>query len=199
MVQPFDVARTGEAVELLTRAFLDDVGYRYFSGAKGGDHERRVRAVIRFILRTHIDDGMPLLMTLEGDALAAVAVLEAPDVPSRPKAFVREGLRLIGDVGPGVALRALRFLLASDRQRMGDAHYFLSVIGVHHALRGRGHAGALLRDVRRLALESPLAQGVCLETTDPQNVLLYRRFGYEVAHEGRVAGFPVWYMWARRP
>jgi ribosomal protein S18 acetylase RimI-like enzyme len=74
-----------------------------------------------------------------------------------------------------------------------EPHLYVYVLGVHPSQKGRGLGGALLRHVAGIAK----AAGVVahLETSNPDNLGLYRRFGYEVQAEVTShGGPPVWTM-----
>ena len=78
-------------------------------------------------------------------------------------------------------------------------HWYLQVLGVAPDQQGRGHARRLLAPV--LALCDRDRHGAFLETCEPDNLPLYRRFGFEVIREDRVAadGPPIWLMWRPPP
>jgi ribosomal protein S18 acetylase RimI-like enzyme len=72
-------------------------------------------------------------------------------------------------------------------------HLYLYVLGVHPSQKGRGLGGALLRH----AMASARAAGVVshLETSNPDNLSLYRRFGFETREEiTSHGGPPIWTM-----
>jgi ribosomal protein S18 acetylase RimI-like enzyme len=78
-----------------------------------------------------------------------------------------------------------------------EPHLYVYVLGVHPSQKGRGLGGALLRHAAGLAK----AAGVVahLETSNPENLGLYRRFGYEVQVEVTShGGPPVWTMTTQR-
>jgi GNAT superfamily N-acetyltransferase len=69
-----------------------------------------------------------------------------------------------------------------------DAHWHLTFIGVDPAQHGRGIGAALLRHT--LALVDAQHLHAYLESSNPANVSLYRRHGFEVIREIRVGGSP---------
>lgn len=67
------------------------------------------------------------------------------------------------------------------------------VLGVHPSQKGRGLGGALLCDVEGIAKSERVVAH--LETSNPDNLGLYRRFGYEVQEEITAhGGPPLWTM-----
>ena len=72
-------------------------------------------------------------------------------------------------------------------------HLYVYVLGVHPSEKGRGRGGALLRHAAELAKTAGVVAH--LETANPDNLSLYRRFGYEVEVEVTShGGPPVWTM-----
>ncbi|MCA1452539.1 GNAT family N-acetyltransferase [Bradyrhizobium sp. BRP22] len=59
-----------------------------------------------------------------------------------------------------------------------EAHWYLPLIGVDPLYRGKGCGGALLEDAVRLFDRDHVA--AYLESTNPANIPLYQRYGFEV-------------------
>jgi len=87
-------------------------------------------------------------------------------------------------------------------QQMGEAHpeeshWYLPVIGVEPTAQGRGIGGILMREaVARCDEAQSLAY---LESTNPRNISLYKRHGFEVVGEIRVGACPVVTPMIRKP
>jgi predicted GNAT family N-acyltransferase len=94
------------------------------------------------------------------------------------------------------ALRRLKnaedSMRTTQKRCLVEPHWYLWVIGVEPACQGQGIGGMLLR----AGLERAEASGLpCyLETTNPQDVPLYQKFGFTIASEGEIPGSSVW-MW----
>lgn len=72
-------------------------------------------------------------------------------------------------------------------------HVYLHVLGVHPGRKGQGVGGGLLRHVASLAAAAGVVSH--LETANPVNLPLYRRFGFEVRTEiTSHGGPPLWTM-----
>ena len=74
-----------------------------------------------------------------------------------------------------------------------EPHLYLYVLGVHPSRKGKGLGGTLLRHISTIADSASVP---ChLETSNPDNLPLYRRFGYEVQVEITEHGGPtIWTM-----
>jgi ribosomal protein S18 acetylase RimI-like enzyme len=117
---------------------------------------------------------------------------------------------------PGVtpddaALGALIMETVPERQRAGmfslaeqitaahphEPHWHLTFIGVDPLRRGKGTGASLLRHA--LARIDALHQHCYLESTNPANLSLYERHGFEVVNELRAADSPPLFPMVRTP
>jgi ribosomal protein S18 acetylase RimI-like enzyme len=84
-----------------------------------------------------------------------------------------------------------------DRFHPAEPHWYLSMIGVDPARQGRGLGSALLRHTLALCdAEGSLAY---LESSNPKNVPLYERHGFEILGQIQPADFPGLTPMLRRP
>lgn len=75
-----------------------------------------------------------------------------------------------------------------------EPHHYLAVLGVDPPAQGRGVGPALIAPM--LARCDREAIGAYLETSKPENVRFYQRFGFRVTREVRIPDGPlVWLMW----
>ena len=78
-----------------------------------------------------------------------------------------------------------------------EAHYYLPAIGVEPMMQGRGYGSILMaRGVEECDRHRTAAY---LESTNPANIPLYERFGFETIGEIRVENSPVLTRMIRRP
>lgn len=114
--------------------------------------------------------------------------LASPMSPS----VVWDGLR---EYGPMSLLRSLATLLQTQRRHPKEDFYYLFTIGTRRGQRGRGVGGALMRE----GLEACDADRMpaYLESSNVENLAFYRKHGFEVVEEMRLAmgGPPMWLMW----
>lgn len=108
-------------------------------------------------------------------------------------------LRRAPDVPPAEAVgfdRARHVVSIMCDHDPEERHVHVGPVGVEPGAQGLGVGGALLRALTdRLDAHGELGW---LETDKPENVVFYRRHGFDVAVEENRLGFPVWFM-QRRP
>jgi ribosomal protein S18 acetylase RimI-like enzyme len=91
------------------------------------------------------------------------------------------------------SVHGLRTLGAVEaRHPKEPPHWYLGFLGTVPARQGQGHGAALLREV--LEREGGPAY---LESSNPRNIGLYRRHGFEIVEELTMPWGcpPVWRMW----
>jgi ribosomal protein S18 acetylase RimI-like enzyme len=89
-----------------------------------------------------------------------------------------------------------RALLEVERAHPAEPHWYLAVLGVRPDRQGHGIGGALLE----AGLARADADGLpCyLESSNPRNVGLYERHGFEITAEHWLPDGPVFtYMWRK--
>lgn len=78
-----------------------------------------------------------------------------------------------------------------------EPHWYLAMIGVDPGRQGRGHGSAMLKEsLKRVDAEGATAY---LESSNPKNVPLYERFGFEVMGFVQPGDFPGLHPMIRRP
>ncbi len=172
------------AATLLARAFSDDPVMTFLLGP-GRDRERRLilGALCRDALHAGLVEGVRA-----GGRLAAVAVWLPPGahpVPLRREARRLPGWLRLAAMHPRAVPRLLRAAPALDALHPREPHWFLSLLATEPALQGGGLGSALVEPGVRRAAEG--GHAAHLDTARPENLPWYRRFGFEVADEVRVA------------
>lgn len=99
------------------------------------------------------------------------------------------------EYGPASLLRALATLLQSQRRHPKEDFYYLFTIGSLRSARGRGVGSALMRE--GLARCDADRMPAYLESSNVKNLPFYRKHGFEVVDELRLAmnGPTLWLMW----
>ena len=189
-------ARRSDVVALsrvLGRAFHDDPVMRWLLP----DEARRTSALPAFfaaVARHHFLASSSSEVAVSADGVGAAALW---DPPGRWQQTSREQVAML----PGV-LRAFRGRLGAARalaEQMKavhpeEPHWYLAIIGSDPSVRGGGFGGALMRSrLQRCDAEGAPAY---LESSNPDNVPYYNRFGFEVT--GQIVapdGPTLWPMW----
>jgi len=104
-------------------------------------------------------------------------------------------LRTPPDVAPhqAVGFERARFVIATMCEHdLDERHVHVGPVAVEPGAQGRGVGGAMLRLLcAHLDADGEVAW---LETDKPENVVFYRRHGFDVAVEDVHLGFPIWFM-----
>lgn len=142
----------GDAVTLLTRMFSRSVAEKL----RGGGHVWLAKSP---------SDGRVL----------GVAMWESPGERQRLAARLRTGAASLRVYRGRIRDAVLTGRLA-DHHRPRVPHWYLAVIGTDPAAQGRGAASALIR--HRLEAADAHGHGTYLESSSPDNVPIYRRYGF---------------------
>jgi ribosomal protein S18 acetylase RimI-like enzyme len=198
------------AAALLTRAFDHDPLNRHLLP----DDDRR-RRFHRALTQPAVAQAIPyghVFAVADQATLMGLAIWGPPNVilPSGPPLRMLPALRHDLAAGLGAMPALARLGLGSPRQvarwtrarkaaatsARREPRWHLAALATDPAHQRRGVAGRLLRHMLERADDDGL--GVWLETTDPRNVVLYERYGFEtLAHIEGPAFLPDWWTMLR--
>jgi ribosomal protein S18 acetylase RimI-like enzyme len=154
----------------------------------GGDpDEARLHALVRLFVMARVLRAEPLLGVRRGPELVAVAIASFPGESPPPAEFLSLRSDLWRRLGADAERRYGAFGAATATFPFDFAHVHLNMLGVRPSDRGRGLARRLTDEVQRISRARPGSEGVTLTTEDPANVPLYRKLGFEVVGQVRVA------------
>lgn len=89
---------------------------------------------------------------------------------------------------------ALQFNVLMEKIHPQEPHWYLAVLGTDPLRQGRGVGGALISTITDRADRDLV--GCYLESSKPENVPYYERFGFKVTGEHRMEDSPpIWGMW----
>jgi ribosomal protein S18 acetylase RimI-like enzyme len=193
-VRPAHSTDVAALAKTLARAFHDDPVFCWLQPASA----RRTATQPGFfsaMARHHFLSGGGVEVAVSEDGVGAAAMW---DPPGRPTESPRE---LIGMLP--AALRAFRGRIRLA-QALGEEmkanppeepHWYLGMIGSDPRVRGGGYGAALMRS--RLDRCDAEAAPAYLESSNPDNIPYYTRFGFEVTGEIRMPGGgpSMWPMW----
>ncbi|MBW8487531.1 GNAT family N-acetyltransferase [Actinomadura parmotrematis] len=184
-----------ELAGVLARAFHDDPVWAWILPDEG-TRGRRLAAVFAILLEhVHLPHGATEAAGRGGGA-EACALWDPPGAWKVPFGTqFRHAVPLLRGLGTRLPA-ALRALGAIEAEHPAEPHWFLALLGTDPPAQGHGLGGALLRS----RLERCDADGTpaYLESSKPDNVPYYERFGFRVTRELPLPGKgapPVWLMW----
>ncbi|MCX2929109.1 GNAT family N-acetyltransferase [Mycobacterium sp. CVI_P3] len=193
-VRPARKADIPALARVLGRAFQDDPVMSWVQP----DAERRRAALpglFGALTRHHYLAGRGTEVAVSDDGITGAALW---DPPGRWQQSPREQLAML----PGV-IRAFRGRLAAGRMLTDlmkashpeEPHWYLAVIGSDPTVRGAGFGRALMQSrLQRCDAEHAPAY---LESSNPDNIGYYQRFGFEISGEIALpeGGPSLWPMW----
>jgi ribosomal protein S18 acetylase RimI-like enzyme len=151
-------------------------------------------------------DGYPRLVAAIGGANLERGTAFAADDFSTASLWIQPGGKpdseaidmLIGEtVAPERQAVAAKVGELMDAFHPDEPHWYLSMIGVDPARQGRGLGSAMLRHTLALCDADGLA--AYLESSNPKNISLYERHGFEVLGQIQPDDFPGLTPMLRRP
>ena len=177
--------------DALARAFHDDPVMIWLFGEGDRPRLRRLRRYFGSEAHRHQRHGGTVLTA---DGLGGGAFWEPPGQWRMTwPAVLRAAPTLLRCIGPRIP-RALRGLDQIERVHPRVPHWYLAVIGTDPPLQGKGMGAALLDPV--LIRCDAEGTGAYLESSKPENVPWYERFGFAVTGELNLPdGPPLWSMW----
>jgi len=182
-----------EVTRVLCEAFYDYPVMRYVIGGGQDDYERRLNTLVHFFVMGRVLRNEELLGTMEGEDLAATALVSYPGRGKAPLELITLRDKVWDELGPESRSRYEAFSSACDPFEVEVPHIHLNMIGVSRAAQGSGLGRKLIDHVHLMSREDASSQGVTLTTEDPANVPLYEHFGYEVIGHARLS--PTFETW----
>ncbi len=167
-----------EVTAVLTAAFAQDPVQRWLFAA-APDPVAGVAALMGVFVPDYFWLGHTLVVAAEGD-LAGAALWSPPDRNPLQGDRVED---LFAALAPHLGddlLPRLGELARAAEHRPSVPHFYLGILGVDPARRGRGLGSALLAPV--LAECDRTGAVAHLESSNPRNIGLYERHGFRVVH-----------------
>lgn len=178
----------------LGRAFFEDPVMAWML-PDADVRRRRLHKLFEAMTRHHHLSRGGVEVVLDDDGGIGAAALWDP--PGQWRHTSAEELRALPAMLLTFGRSVRRGVVADDAMKAAhpeEPHWYLAVIGSDPSVRGKGLGNALMRSrLDRCDAEHAPAY---LESSNPDNIPYYQRFGFEVTGEIRLPGGPaLWPMW----
>jgi ribosomal protein S18 acetylase RimI-like enzyme len=160
--------------------------------AFGRDPDRRVETLERLFRALFAVVPEPPRVALRAGFVVGLCGATPPGACRLPPGGLARVAAAVARSGVGSFTRALRWLEAWGARDPAEPHWHVGPVAVEGGLQGLGVGSRLLADLAA-ALDAR-GDAAWLETDKPENVVFYRRAGFEVAEEAEVLGVPCWFM-----
>lgn len=176
----------------LAAAFADDPVFSWLIPPGAAARQRRLRALFSALASSYVAKEHCYLT----EDAAAVALWAPPGRwVTPPSDIVRSARAMVGALRWGT-IRSLRCLMTVEANHPKEPpHWYLGFLGTVPERQSQGLGSLLLQQVLQVADRDETA--AYLESSNPRNIPLYRRHGFEVVEELSMPGGcpPVWRMW----
>jgi ribosomal protein S18 acetylase RimI-like enzyme len=192
-IRPLERSSLDRAVETVADAFSPDPMIKWVFPDETGRP-----AGARAIMRVLVEYGLRYGRVTASHGAKAVCVWIPPGPGITIPRMIRSGM--LG-VPLQTGLKSFgRFMAANEtmdqihKARVPEPHWYLFGVAVDPGLHNQGIGSAIIRE--GLALADRGSQRCYLETSEPRNLTLYKRFGFEVLQEATLGqdGPPAWAM-----
>ncbi|OBF19259.1 GNAT family N-acetyltransferase [Mycobacterium kubicae] len=192
--RPAQKADVRELSRTMARAFYDDPVMMWILPDDNARLKHLARLFATITRHQHLAGG-GVEVACQGSAIGAAAIWAAPnkwkETPRQSLAQIPAFLRVFG-LRAGQA-RAVQDMM--KREHPEEPHWYLAAIGSDPTVRGQGFGQVLMRS--RLDRCDAEYAPAYLESSKPENVPYYERFGFTVTRELPLpdGGPPLWAMW----
>jgi GNAT superfamily N-acetyltransferase len=172
-------------VDVLFEAFYEYPVMRYVLGDTR-DYEMRLQQLVGLFVAARALRDDVMLGVRSGAGLVAVATTSDPAAPAHPD-FERMRTAVWDSLGADAEQRYKQCVSAWGSMASAVPQLHINMLGVRRTQRGAGLGRRLVEAVHALARTDSQATGVSLTTENAANVPFYRRLGYEVIGQARIA------------
>jgi len=181
-IQVATEAQRSDVLSVATAAFIADPLMRWMLPS-AATYLSHYPAFVQAVGGASIDQGSCYVT----DGLEGAAMWLPPGMRGDEDALAQ----LLPQIMPNERLAALvdAFTQCDNYHPHADNCWYLSVIGVDPGHQGKGVGAALMKEATRKLDE--MGCQAFLESSNPQNISLYQRHGFEIMGEVRVGDMPV--------
>ncbi len=174
------------------RLFLQVLG-QAFKGNKSSEWVSRNTRNLEGLMAYGFDKCQPKGGAYFSDDRKAVLLVDKPEIKLPFFKEIGISLQLIFSV---VGLRNVPSILKREsyikKFHPKEPYYYAWFLGVPPEEQGKGHGSKFIAEIFEKAYTEK--RGIYLETSNPRNLPLYERFGFEIYHEWNGQGFTLWFL-----
>jgi len=194
-VTRLDRTHLPEAIELLSKSFRKDPMMQYLFELSTATYSHSLHEIFRFSCEVRLLLNWPLLGCWDTKhRLVGVAGLSLPGKTVWPPTLQKVYRDLKACIGVNASTLLEEYARQADTNRPKEPHYQLGMIGVDPQQQGHGYGGILLQVLHKMSEVHPSSTGIWLDTENPGNVPLYRRFGYQIRALTQWGDVQIWGM-----
>lgn len=174
-----------KSAEIMAKAFNDYPMFRHILGVK--HNNENIKVFLKFLIKYTV---------LYGEAYANSSEIEGIILFTDFKNYnfnlirsLRSGALSLIKFGQDIGKRFNvfdEFSLKMHKKIIKDPHQYIILIGVDPKKQEQGYGSKLMRPMLKVAEEK--GQPCYLETHDPKNVVIYKKYGFKVVSEDTVPG-----------
>ena len=185
-----------DVLDMLTQAYLDDPWGRIWFGGSGPGQLKLHRSWWSFMLEQRCA-GIALVSIFQEEVVGFAHWQESDLCRPSTEAGKAMGAAMLGAIGAAAAQRMRPFLIAFRAHEPTAAHLHFGPFAVRPDLQGRGFGRSLLeRYCEHLTASGSVGY---LETSEPDNVRIYSKAGFEVTSESDIGDAHAWFMTRAAP
>lgn len=192
---PYESNNLRDLAGVLARAFEADPLSLYLFRRH---RPKKLLCFFNFILNYTDLLGDSVLTLMRTDKVVSVACL---NTPKKPGNLSRNIHRLLGEmilfligVGPRAFIKINAYMGITSSYRPKKDHHYLVCLGTEPTFQGQGLAKELLNQIHAQVDKHPTSVGIGLDTENPNNVVFYEKFGYQLLGQKQLGSLDIYCM-----
>ncbi len=180
-----------DAVGCIVKAFRADPLMRAFFPGQPAARDASVARFAELLMRARLAIDAPFFVATKAARIGGIAMGYAPDPAAWPDDIQAEWDSFLASTH-GLADRFDDYDRATAPFGDPRPHHYLGVLAVDPDFQGQGLGARLVGAFCALADGDPASAGVALDTSNPENLDWYARFGFTAMGSGPVGPATVW-------
>lgn len=190
-----------EISTLYRDAFIKDPLFNYVINK---NHYKRVKKLFVFFTKLSLVSQQKVIEDRYNGVLRGVILLETPESInndlkiSRHISIIVSFINLLFSTSFSTINRLMKYMAILTPYRFKENHHYISCFGVSPLYQGQGVGKKLFLKALKIVDDQKSSIGVGLDTENPENVELYKKFGFEVTHEDRLGDITIYSMFRKK-